>query len=85
MASLFDVLHVSLCGRFPETFKLIQILLTFTVGTATVERSFSQMKMIKTRLRNRLADCSLSRLMRIAIEGPELQSVNFNVILAIFN
>ena len=32
---------------FPETFKVIQILLTLPVGTATVERSFSQMKMIK--------------------------------------
>ena len=67
----------------PETFKVIQILLTLPVGTATVERSFSQMKMIKTRVRSRFADCSLSRLMRIAIEGPELQAVHFNDILNI--
>ena len=40
--------------------------------TATVERSFSQMKQIKTRLRSRLSDLNLPRLMRIAIEGPEL-------------
>ena len=63
---------------FPETSKDIQILLTLPVGTVIVERSFSQMKMIKTRLKSRLADCSLSRLMRIAIEGPELQAVHFN-------
>ena len=36
---------------FPEMFKLI---LCLPVGTATVERSFSQMKMVKTRLHNRM-------------------------------
>ena len=35
---------------FLETFKLMNILLTLPIGTASVERSFSQMKMIKTRL-----------------------------------
>ena len=44
--------------------------------TATVERPFSQMKFVKTRLRNRLSDINLARLMRIVIEGPELTSVN---------
>ena len=36
---------------------------------------------LKTRLRNRLSDDTLPRLMRIAIEGPELESVNFEDIL----
>ena len=40
-------------GNFPEMFTLINIILTMPVGTATVERSFSQM-MIKTRLHNSL-------------------------------
>ena len=35
---------------FSETFELMNILLTSPIGTASVERSFSQMKMIKTRL-----------------------------------
>ena len=34
-------------GIFPKMFKLINIMLTLPVGTATVERSFSQMKIIK--------------------------------------
>ena len=63
------------------SFKLINILLSMPVGTAMVERSFSQMKMIKNRLRNRLSDYSLEQLMRIAIEGPELSEVNFSEIL----
>ena len=62
-------------GIFPQTFTLLNIILAMPVGTATVERSFSQMKMIKTRLRNRLSDCNLSRLMKIAVEGPELSDI----------
>ena len=68
-------------GIFPETYCLINIMLTLPVGTATVERSFSQTKI---RLRNRLSDLNLTRLMRIAIEGPQLNLVNFNEILDIF-
>ena len=39
--------------------------------TVEYEKSFSQIKMIKTRLRNRLGETSLSHLMKIAIESPE--------------
>ena len=59
---------------FPNLNKIASIGLTIPVSTASVERSFSQMKMIKTRLRNSLSDCSLSHLMRIAIEVPEVLS-----------
>ena len=34
-------------GLFPEMYILIDIILTLPVGTATVERSFNQMKLIK--------------------------------------
>ena len=33
--------------------------------------------MVKTRLRNHLTDVTLAKLMRIAIEGPDHNSVNF--------
>ena len=59
-------------GMFPEMFKLINIMLTLPVGTATVERSFSQMKMIKTRLHNCPNDTNLKRLMRIAMSRNEV-------------
>ena len=65
---------------FPEMFKLLNILPSLPVGTATVERSFSKMKLIKTRLRSRISDHNLARLMRIAFEGPELSVVDFNEI-----
>ena len=59
---------------FPNLHKKASIGLTIPVSTASVERSFSQMKLIKTRLSNALSDCSLSHLMKIAIEAPEVLS-----------
>ena len=53
---------------FPEIFKLIKILLALPVGTATVEHSFSQMKLIKSRLRSRISDINLARLLHIALK-----------------
>ena len=44
---------------FPEIIKLLNILLVLPVGTASVERSFSQMKLVKTRLRSRINDRNL--------------------------
>ena len=41
-------------------------------------------KMIKTRLRSRLTDVTLAKQMRIAIEGPEQSSVNFEEALEVF-
>ena len=59
---------------FPNLNKIASIGLTIPVSTASVESSFSQMKMIKTRLRNSLSDCGHSHLMRSAIEAPEVLS-----------
>ena len=56
---------------FPNLHKLASINLTLPVATASVERSFFQMKLIKTRLRNSLSESSVSHLMKIAIESPD--------------
>ena len=45
--------------------------MTILVRTASVEQSFSQMKLIKSRLRNRLGEKGLSYLMKIVIESPK--------------
>ena len=55
-------------------------MMALPVGTASVERSFSQMKLIKTRLRSCLSDLNLEHLMKIAIEGPQLTEVDFDAI-----
>jgi len=65
---------ILLKAMFPNLHKMASIGLTIPVSTASVERSFSQMKLIKTRLHNALSDCSLSLLIKIAIEAPEVPS-----------
>ena len=42
------------------------------------------MKMVNTRLRNRISDVNLPKLMRIAIEGPDLSIIDFQEILEVF-
>ena len=61
----------TLLALLPNLHKLACCCLSLPIGTASVERSFSQMKLIKTRLCIRLGELSLSRLMKIAIESPE--------------
>ena len=56
---------------FPSLNTLANVCLSIPVGTVSVEWSFLQMKMIKTRLRNCIGETSLSYLMKIAIESPE--------------
>ena len=60
-------------------------MMALPVSTATVERTFSQMELIKTYLRNRLSDSNLEYLMKIAIEGPSISNMDFNKILDILN
>ena len=54
-----------------------------SLGRAIVERSFSEMKLIKSRLRSRLSESNLERLMKKAIEEPQLSDVDFGGILDI--
>ena len=61
---------------FPHLSTLANVCITTPVGTASVERSFSQMKMIKTRLRNRMGEKSLFYLMKIATESSQKLSDN---------
>ena len=69
-----------LVTMFPNLQKIASIGLTLLVSTASVVRSFSQMKLIKTSLRNSLTEGRLTRLMRITIESPQKE-----VILDIWN
>ena len=55
---------------FPECSKLLLFLLLFPLSTACVERLFSKMKLVQTRLRNYLAQSTLENLLFIATECP---------------
>ena len=73
-------------SMFPNLNTLAIISLSIPVATASVERSFSQMKLIKSRLRNRLSDTSLSHLLKIAIESPDtLQDCDLEEIVDMWN
>ena len=48
--------------------KLIRLVLTLPVSTATTERAFSAMKLLKTRLRDRMEDEFLVDNMIVYIE-----------------
>ena len=75
-----------LITMFPNISILTNISLSIPVGTASVERSFSQMKLIKTRLRNRIRQSSLSYLLKIGIETPEkLTDTDLEAIISIWN
>ena len=50
---------------------LAAIALSITVSIASIDRTFSQMKLIKMRLRSSLNDSSLSNLMKLGIESPD--------------
>ena len=62
---------------------MMNIFLALPIGTALVERLFSHLKRIKSRLRSRLSDCSEAQPMRISIEGPEIVAVGFKETLEI--
>ena len=60
--------------------------LTLLVSIAFIKRSFTQMKVIKTRLQNSLTEGRLTQLMRISIESPDkLTEDEIEVILDIWN
>ena len=48
--------------------RLIRLVLTLPVSTATIERAFSVMKLLKTKLRNRMEDEFLADNMIVYIE-----------------
>ena len=60
-----------LIALFPDLHKLATICLSIPISTSSAERTFSDMKLIKNHLRNRLTELSLSNLMKIVIEFRE--------------
>ena len=53
----------------PNCRKLLFLLLLFPLSVACVERFFSKMKLVKTRLRNQLSQVTLENLLFIATES----------------
>ena len=53
---------------------LAKIVSILPMAAATVERSFSSIKLIKTRLTSQLGCYTLDQALRVCIEGPERQT-----------
>ena len=64
----------SALSSFPNLATLAKIVSILPVATATVERSFSSIKLVKTRLRSQLGCDTLDQALRVCIEGPERQT-----------
>ena len=61
--------------------RLIRLILTLPVSTATTERSFSAMKIMKTRLRNKMEDEFLANSLVIYIEREIAESFSSDLII----
>ena len=78
MKSLDDVYKKALEMKvtFPKVEIILRILLTMAISNASVERSFSSLKRVKTYLRNTLSEDRLSFMSMLYIESDLLQSLN---------
>ena len=74
---MHSLIKPSVSTIYPQLANLANIGLIITVSTATCEHGFSAMKRIKTNLRNRLIAKTLDCLMRISIDGPDLDCFDF--------
>jgi hypothetical protein len=81
---------VELCRGLTETGKsdtyylidrLIRLVLTLPVSTATTERAFSAMKIVKIRLRNKMEDEFLADNLLVYIEKEISESFSSDLIL----
>jgi len=64
-----DLIKAGLKSIFPSLFMLIKIGVTIPVLSCSPERSFSKLKLIKTRLRSTMGEDRLEDLMRITCEA----------------
>jgi hypothetical protein len=65
--------------------RLLRLLLTLLVSTASAERAFSSLKIIKTRLRNKMKDDFLANNMLVHIEAEVMEDYNYEDIIDDFN
>lgn len=72
-------------NAFQETLKIINILLTLPVTTASNERFFSSLKLVKTHLRLTMENERLSDLLVIAVESDISSKINLDDAVDIFS
>ena len=65
---------------FAELYNLLFIALTLPVSSATSERSFSALKLIKTHLRSTMCDVRLSNIAILSIESSRAESLSLDAL-----
>ncbi|XP_076954522.1 uncharacterized protein LOC143628999 [Bidens hawaiensis] len=69
---------------FPLVYRILKLALVLPVATATVERCFSKLKLIKTDLRNRMGDDYLNNALVCAVERETFDKVTEDDVMARF-
>lgn len=69
---------------FPSIYKMLQILITLPQTSCTVERMFSTVKRVKTRLRSKMSTERLSNLTLLSMEKELTKSLDRNRVLDVF-
>ena len=70
--SFWETIFENYFERISNFMHLIYILKVLPIGNAKVEKAFAVMKIVKTDWRSSLSSAALEHLMRIKIEGPEI-------------
>jgi hypothetical protein len=65
-------------------FQLLKLVLVLPVATATIERCFSGMKIVKTNLSNHMGDQHLSHRLICYIEKEEMKKVSGEIVVRRF-
>ncbi|KAE9530014.1 hypothetical protein AGLY_011476 [Aphis glycines] len=84
LAQLLMVKNHSLTASFPEVCTALLLFLTIPVTSASAERSFSKLKIIKGYLRSTMMQDRLSGLALISIEQETAREVDFENLIDMF-
>ena len=71
-------------GVYPLVYRLLKLALVLPVATASVERAFSAMKIVKNRLRNRMGDQFLNDSLLVYIEKKRFKKISNDAIIVRF-
>ncbi|PWA41854.1 hypothetical protein CTI12_AA547910 [Artemisia annua] len=72
------------CESYSMIDRLIRLILTLPVSTATTERAFSAMKICKNRLRNKMADEFLADSLVVYIEKEIAETFSSDYVVDVF-
>lgn len=68
----WERINTAFQAKFPNILALVDCILTLPSGSVEAERGFSVMKQVKTDWRSNLTQDSLSDLMLVQLESPEI-------------